>query len=213
MHTTCQSLPASRARLQARTLARGDRRPPCCRTHVQRTFPAPTYIHPHLLHPQPSMAAACHYQMGRIAQLSSRHDDAVEHYKSSLADNPLLWCAYRELCTIGMARADVAGSHHSTPTDPAAVDVSHLAAPHDAPLIAPTPDTAVAVATPLHPAHAMAMEDATPAQAAPTATPAQVPAFLAPVATPGAFVTPSPLPGARLGTQTTLLQPVFLKVF
>ncbi len=51
---------------------------------------------------QSAMAAACHYQIARIAQLSSRHDDAVQHYKRALDEHPLLWCAYRELCTIGM---------------------------------------------------------------------------------------------------------------
>ena len=45
--------------------------------------------------------AAGHYLLGRICVLSNRHDSAVAHLCDALRADPLLWCAYEELCALG----------------------------------------------------------------------------------------------------------------
>lgn len=39
--------------------------------------------------------------MGKISVLTSRHDKAIEYYSAALTLDPLLWCAYEELCNLG----------------------------------------------------------------------------------------------------------------
>ena len=46
--------------------------------------------------------AAGHYLLGRICKLTSRHQEAEGHFATALSLDPLLWCAFEELCTLGM---------------------------------------------------------------------------------------------------------------
>lgn len=45
--------------------------------------------------------AAGRYLLGRICMQSNRHDAAVQHFTTALTLDPLLWCAYEELCALG----------------------------------------------------------------------------------------------------------------
>ena len=44
--------------------------------------------------------AAGLYLLGRVYQLSNRHTPAVKHYLKSLKLDPLLWCAFEQLCVL-----------------------------------------------------------------------------------------------------------------
>ena len=45
--------------------------------------------------------AAGYYLLGRICRLSNRQKQAVQYFAAALALDPLLWCAYEELCILG----------------------------------------------------------------------------------------------------------------
>jgi hypothetical protein len=45
--------------------------------------------------------AAGYYLLGKICALSNRHDTAVHYYAAALTLDPLMWCAYEELCNLG----------------------------------------------------------------------------------------------------------------
>ncbi|KAK9825199.1 hypothetical protein WJX81_006564 [Elliptochloris bilobata] len=45
--------------------------------------------------------AAGYYLLGRVCRLSNRAKQAVKFFASALALDPLLWCAYEELCILG----------------------------------------------------------------------------------------------------------------
>lgn len=45
--------------------------------------------------------AAGLYLLGRVNRLVGRAQDAREHYVRALRLNPLMWCAYEELCALG----------------------------------------------------------------------------------------------------------------
>ncbi|KAG1674960.1 hypothetical protein FOA52_014755 [Chlamydomonas sp. UWO 241] len=45
--------------------------------------------------------AAGHYLLGRISRLVGRATDAKDHFVRALRVDPLLWCAYDELCALG----------------------------------------------------------------------------------------------------------------
>lgn len=45
--------------------------------------------------------AAGHYLLGRICRLSGRHKEAETHFAAALTLDPLLWCAFEELCMLG----------------------------------------------------------------------------------------------------------------
>jgi hypothetical protein len=45
--------------------------------------------------------AAGLYLMGRICVLTNRHEAAGQHFAAALRADPLLWCAYEELCALG----------------------------------------------------------------------------------------------------------------
>ena len=47
------------------------------------------------------MGAAGHYLLGKISRLKNNFNYAVGHYQLALQMDPLLWCAYEELCLIG----------------------------------------------------------------------------------------------------------------
>jgi hypothetical protein len=41
------------------------------------------------------------YLLGRIHQLSNRHSAAIAYYSTALQLDPMLWCAFEELCGLG----------------------------------------------------------------------------------------------------------------
>ena len=45
--------------------------------------------------------AAGYYLLGRVCRLSNRAKQAVQFFAAALALDPLLWCAYEELCILG----------------------------------------------------------------------------------------------------------------
>lgn len=45
--------------------------------------------------------AAGYYLLGKICRLTNRHKVAVSYQKAALTVDPLLWCAYEELCMLG----------------------------------------------------------------------------------------------------------------
>ena len=45
--------------------------------------------------------AAGYYLLGRVCRLSNRAKQAVQYFAAALALDPLLWCAYEELCILG----------------------------------------------------------------------------------------------------------------
>lgn len=45
--------------------------------------------------------AAGYYLLGRICVASNRHDAAIQYFSAALTLDPLLWCAYEELCNLG----------------------------------------------------------------------------------------------------------------
>lgn len=45
--------------------------------------------------------AAGHYLLGRICRLSGRQKEAETHFAAALTLDPLLWCAFEELCMLG----------------------------------------------------------------------------------------------------------------
>ena len=45
--------------------------------------------------------AAGHYLLGRLARLTNRLKPAIQHFSMALQYDPLLWCAYEELCILG----------------------------------------------------------------------------------------------------------------
>jgi len=45
--------------------------------------------------------ASGYYLLGRIFQLSNRHSVAIAYYSTALKLDPMLWCAYEELCVLG----------------------------------------------------------------------------------------------------------------
>lgn len=45
--------------------------------------------------------AAGYYLLGRIFQLSNRHSVAIAYYNTALKLDPMMWCAYEELCVLG----------------------------------------------------------------------------------------------------------------
>lgn len=45
--------------------------------------------------------AAGYYLLGRVYQLSNRHNIAVAYYNTALQLDPMMWCAHEELCTLG----------------------------------------------------------------------------------------------------------------
>ena len=48
--------------------------------------------------------AAGHYLLGRICRLSGRQKEAEGHFAAALTLDPLLWCAFEELCMLGEPR-------------------------------------------------------------------------------------------------------------
>ena len=60
--------------------------------------------------------AAGYYLLGRICRLSNRQKQAVQYFAAALALDPLLWCAYEELCILGapklaFGRPNVTAAH------------------------------------------------------------------------------------------------------
>ena len=45
--------------------------------------------------------AAGYYLLGRVCRLSNRQKQAAQFFAAALALDPLLWCAYEELCILG----------------------------------------------------------------------------------------------------------------
>lgn len=45
--------------------------------------------------------AAGLYLLGRICRLTGRVQKAIQHLCNALLQDPLLWCAYEELCMLG----------------------------------------------------------------------------------------------------------------
>ena len=56
------------------------------------------------LHMVPGGAAG-QYLLGRICRLSSRQKEAEGHFAAALTLDPLLWCAFEELCMLGTSLA------------------------------------------------------------------------------------------------------------
>lgn len=48
--------------------------------------------------------AAGLYLLGRIYQLSTRHSVAIAYFGNALQLDPMMWCAYEELCNLGAER-------------------------------------------------------------------------------------------------------------
>lgn len=53
--------------------------------------------------------AAGMYLLGKIYQLSNRHTAAITNFRVALEMDPMLWCAFEELCALG---ADVEAEHY-----------------------------------------------------------------------------------------------------
>ena len=45
--------------------------------------------------------SAGYYMLGRICGLTNRHRAAVSYQRAALTLDPLMWCAYEELCALG----------------------------------------------------------------------------------------------------------------
>ena len=45
--------------------------------------------------------SAGYYLLGRICGLTNRHRAAVSYQRAALTLDPLMWCAYEELCSLG----------------------------------------------------------------------------------------------------------------
>ena len=45
--------------------------------------------------------SAGYYLLGRICGLTNRHRAAVSYQRAALTLDPLMWCAYEELCNLG----------------------------------------------------------------------------------------------------------------
>ncbi|EIE23188.1 TPR-like protein [Coccomyxa subellipsoidea C-169] len=77
--------------------------------------------------------AAGYYLLGKICALSNRHDTAIHYYAAALTLDPLLWCAYEELCNLG-ADAKAAGllnrgrESESAAASPSGISSSHAEA-------------------------------------------------------------------------------------
>lgn len=72
-----------------------------------------TNIHQHGLWLQVPNGAYGQFLLGRIARLTSRPDKAVAHFEKALILNPMLWSAYEELCSLGLALLVPPASTHS----------------------------------------------------------------------------------------------------
>ena len=58
--------------------------------------------------------AAGYYLLGRICGLTNRHRAAVSYHRAALTLDPLMWCAYEELCALGEClRGCSGGTAHS----------------------------------------------------------------------------------------------------
>lgn len=58
-----------------------------------------------VLNAQVPNGAAGYYLLGRICVLSNRHESAIQYFAAALTLDPLLWCAYEELCNLGEQNA------------------------------------------------------------------------------------------------------------